>query len=79
MPTQILEETINGVKWVQPCHLVKMYGLSRTTIYRHMQKMRLQQKYKDSIRRVTKVSTLVNLKDFDKYLSEQSKIIERSL
>lgn len=65
--------------WVRPCDLMKIYKLSRTTIYRYTKAMKSKVRYKDSVLRASKKCTLIDLSAFKKFLIEQDKTIERSL
>ncbi|WP_302227417.1 hypothetical protein [Veillonella magna] len=63
------KQKTDGVQYVQPCKLVKMYGISRTTVWRLTKKMAATRKYANSFKRISPRLVLVSLVDFDEYIN----------
>lgn len=62
-----------GALYVQPKHLVDMYSMSRTTIWRLLKTMKQIPKYKKSFHDLGWQLKLVKLADFEKFLQEQER------
>lgn len=71
MKRQIVIDEL-GIKYVQPAHLTEVFSLSRTTIYRLLNKMREKQKYKNSFLNLSWHLKLVKLSDFEQFLREEN-------
>ena len=61
-----------GAEWVQPCQLVKKLSVSRTTVWRMLNRMRDNRKYKESFLDLGFHMKLVKLDDFFKFLHEEN-------
>lgn len=61
-----------GAEYVQPAHLTEKLSVSRTTVWRLLNKMRAKPKYKNSFLNLTWHLKLVKLADFEKFLQEEN-------
>lgn len=64
---------LERAEWVQPKHIVKMYSMGRTTVWRLLKKMKAVPKYEHSFRDVTFCLKLVKLADFEDFMQSQDK------
>lgn len=62
----------DGALWVQPCQLMKKISVSRTTVWRMLNRMRDNRKYKDSFLDLSFHMKLVKQEDFFKFLHEEN-------
>lgn len=60
-------------EYKQPTALMKIYGISRTTVWRLLDEMRGIEKYQGSFLSITPKLKIVRLKDFQTFLEEKSR------
>ena len=61
----------SGVEYIQPCHIRDKFDLSRATVHRLLTDMKSMPKYRKSFVRLSYRLSLVKLKDFRQFLTEQ--------
>ena len=61
----------NNDIYVQSNHIMQLYDISRTTIWRICSEMRLIPKYKNAFRDLSYNKKLVHLATFEKFLEEK--------
>ena len=64
-------------EYKQPTALMKIYGISRTTVWRLLDEMRTIPKYQDSFLSLTDKLKIVRLDDFHQFLQEKSRMYLR--
>lgn len=55
-------------EYAQPHHLVKIYNIGRTTVWRYLTEMRARKEYSGDIVKLSHNMTIVRVSAFEKYL-----------
>lgn len=66
-----IETGIHAPITVQPKALTTMFGISRSTVTRVLNRMLLDEQYSKGVTRITRNLTLVNVEVFKEYLFKQ--------
>lgn len=66
------EKDMDGVEWVQARTLMKVFDMSRTTVYRLCTDMQMIPKYKGAFIALSPKLKLIKLADFNRFLHERN-------
>ncbi len=69
---QLKIEDLQKAEYVQPKHIMKIYSLGRTTVWKLLTQMRTIPKYKKSFRDLGYHLKLVKLEDFKRFLQDKN-------
>ncbi len=69
---QLKIEDLQKAEYVQPKHIMKIYSLGRTTVWKLLTEMRATPKYKKSFRDLGYHLKLVKRADFERFLQDRS-------
>lgn len=63
---------MENTKYIKPFEIVKQYSMSRSTVYRLMQKMKEIDKYKNTVLDLGHKMKLVKIDEWEQFLEEYS-------
>lgn len=60
-------------EWAQPHQLAKYFGVSRMTLYRYIEEMKVRPEFKRTVVKLNQRLVLVHIKSFEKFIIDYKK------